>query len=202
MLPPQRPNRTPSRTRRRSLAVAVATLLLLGTSVGAIASDEPEFPGIDSAELQAVIEGLPEAATNDDVGRMRSLMGSPDTFDISFEPSDDGSVHRRETWVYYDLGAAFEFVDGALVWDGPLDDEAPFLIHPMRYDPAAFTAESTWESLAPVVGDAEVFEEVALDDEYGVPATIRVGNLLLLAFDETGRLAYVESVALEPEGTP
>jgi len=48
------------------------------------------------------------------------------------------------------------------------------------------------------VGDPSAFEAVALDPEYEVPATIYVGNLLLLAFDEEGKLFYVETVPVTP----
>ena len=188
--------------RRFAVAVAIAGLLLVsvamhtsGVEEGAVASDP------FTAELQAIVDRLPAVAGDDDIAQLRSLLGSPDAFTIAFEAADDGTASRREQWFYYDLSTMFEFVDGDLSWDLPLDAEVDVLVHADRYDPAAFLPDSTWESLAPVVGDPETFEAVELDPEYEVTATIYVGDFLLLAFDEGGLLFYVESSPLTPEGS-
>ena len=185
--------------RRRGLLIAFMSLVFVLVPSVALAAEEAS-PSMDplTAELQAIVDRLPEAVGEDDASEMRSLIGPPDAFTVAFERTDDGAVSRREEWFYYDLATVFEFVDGAVLWDWPLDAEVDFLVHPVRYDPGDFDAEATWESLAQVVGDPSAFEAVALDPEYEVPATIYVGNLLLLAFDEEGKLFYVEAVPVTP----
>lgn len=190
----------PKPRHRPSVALALVPLLVaVLVPVGTVSAQEPASEAPSVTELQAIVDRLPDLPSADDSGQLRALLGLPDAFTIAFEPRDDGSLTRREQWFYYDLSTVFELVDGALIWDLPLDAEVAFLVHPIRYDPADFSPGATWESLASVVDHPDAFESIGLEDEYGLPATVRVGDLLTLVFDEEGGLFYVEAVPLSAE---
>ncbi len=183
--------RSPTMLLRSALGLTIAGLLL-PASVGA---QEPVDESALTAELQAIVDRLPDP-TGDDADGLRQLIGAPDAFVIAFEPLEDGSPSRREEWIYYDLATSFELLDGTLLADRPLDAEAGVLVLPRAYDPSDFTAGATWESLAETLDDPAAFEAIPLDEEYGVAATVYVGDFLQLGFDEDGELFFVEAVPL------
>jgi hypothetical protein len=184
------------------LAAAVATTAQEGES-----GSEPSPPSEPPAALsddnpQAALDRLPDPPGDDDAEQIRSLLGLPDAFTIAFEPQADGSSSRREQWFYYDLSAVFEFVDGTILWNLPLDSETTFMPNASRYDPAVFQETSRRASIALALPSPFSFEPIPLDDQYGVPVTICVGDQLVLAFDEWGTLFYVETVPLIPADAP
>lgn len=186
--------RTPTASPWSVLSLAAAGLLLPSLVV---AQEDPDQAAL-TADLQAIVDRLPDG-TGEDAGDLRSLVGPPDAFIIAFEPLEDGSLSRREDWIYYDLATSFELVDGTLIADRPLDAETGVLVLPRIYDPADFTAGATWDSLADTFDDPSRFEAIPLEEEYGVEATLYVGDYLQLAFDEDGELFYVEAVPLAGE---
>lgn len=192
--------RTRSKPLHPALALTIAGLLLPSAISAQESIDESNL----TAELQTIVDRLPDP-TGEDAEGLRQLLGSPDAFVIAFEPLEDGSSTRREEWIYYDLATSFELVDGALLADRPLEAEAGVLVLPRGYDPSDFTAGATWESLADALEDPSTFEAIPLEEEYGVTATVYVGDFLQLGFDEDGELFYVEAVPLagQPlEGSP
>jgi len=183
--------RTPTSSAWSVLSLAIAGLLLPSFVV---AQQDPDQAAL-AADLQGIVDRLPDT-TGDDADDLRQLVGPPDAFIIAFEPLEDGSLSRREEWIYYDLATSFELVDGTLVADRPLDAEAGVLVLPRIHDPADFTAGATWGSLAETLDDPSGFEAIPLDEGYGVEATVYVGDFLQLAFDADGELFYVEAVPL------
>lgn len=192
---------------RGALVVLAAASLLTATTAataqegegGSQSSSSSELSAVPaSGELQDALDRLPDPSGDDDAEQIGSLLGLPDAFTIAFEPQADGSSSRREQWFYYDLSTVFEFVDGTILWNLALDSETTFMLNASRYDPALFQETSRWASLALALPNPFSFESTTLDDEYGVPATIYVGDQLVLAFDEWGTLFYVETVPLTP----
>lgn len=187
--------------------VAVVAFLLFGGGGGEEAGGErlelPDVPvTIDPAQLsrfQAIADTLPEPQGETDRDQLRSLIGPPDTFTITFERAGaDGSgpTVRYETWFYYDLGTAYEFADGGFVQDMPMTlTGGPVLLPPRRYDPALFGRDTTWEEITALLLDPAAFGPIELEEEYEVPLTFYAGEQLIVAFDDEG-LFSVESVAL------
>ena len=121
---------------RSVLGLAIAGTLLPSSMSAQGTIDESAL----TAELQPIVDRLPDPI-GDDADGLRQLLGPPDAFLVAFEPREDGSDSRREEWIYYDLATSFELVDGALLADRPLDEEAELLVLPRGYDPSDFTAQ-------------------------------------------------------------
>ena len=151
-----------------------------------------------STQLQSAIAALPLAEGETDLEQMRSLLGPPDAFTLELDVTGADGESRREEWFYFELLSVYEFVDGRLVSNLPLE-EGGFLIAPLQYDPADFTLGVGWEETAAGLPDAAEFISYEIEDEFEVEATYYVGSQLLLVFDESGRLAYVETLPLEAE---
>jgi hypothetical protein len=166
----------------------------------------PEVPvAIDPqqrAAMQQIADTLPEPHGETEREQIRSLIGSPDTFTITFERSGeagDGALIRYETWFYYDLGTAYEFADGALIDAMPMTlPTGPTILPPVRYDPALFERATTWAEITVLLLDPASFEPIELEAEYEVPLTFYAGEQLIVAFDDEG-LFYVETVALSED---
>jgi len=183
---------------------AGAFLLLRGGGDGGDqASLEFREPGaIDPArvaELQKIADTLPQAKGSTDRDQVESLMGPPDAFSISFDQAEGGSsatIVRYETWFYFDIQTAFEFVDGDLLSNMPVDDVAPLAILPRQYSPGQFKREMTWEDIKKLVTEPDAFSRADLPDAYGEKAWAYYGEQLMVAFDEEG-LSLVETYPLE-----
>ena len=186
------------------LALAVALTLAL-TACGGGDDTALDFPDIDAeidealvAQLEEVVDALPEPLGDNDRDQIRSMIGLPDTFTISYErggEEGDGALVRYETWYYYELVTAFEFADGALVSDLPIETVEGMIFLPRKYDPAAFERSTTWDEITPMLSDPESFVERELEPEYELPVVYYAGEQLLVAFDDEG-LFYVETVLL------
>ena len=186
---------------RTAIVIALAGSALL--AVAASAQDEPDAAAL-TAKLQQSVDRLPDAPAGDDADELRALIGPPDAFTIAFEEGDDGSVGRREQWLW-----GLRSRHGLRVRRrGDPRRPAPRRLRSACsstgsiHDPSLFTAGATWDELAAVLPDPDAFEAIPLDAGYGVDATVRVGDLLQLAFDADGELFYVEAVAVTGELVP
>ncbi|MBK8559713.1 hypothetical protein [Candidatus Amarobacter glycogenicus] len=150
------------------------------------------------ADIQGILDSLPDLEGKTDMEQMRSLLGAPDAFTIFREEDADGAVRRREDWYYFEYYSVYSFLDGVLETNLPLDDPSGLMVLPRHWDPSAFELDATWESLATTVGDPAAFESFEFEEEYDLPGRYYVGNQLILVFDEDGKLYYVEAVPLEP----
>lgn len=179
------------------LAVVAAGLVWLSRGNG----EAPALPAADAgsvARVQATLDSLPGLEGATDLDQLRSLLGPPDAFTIFLDQYDDGSTARREEWFYYEFYSLYEFVDGRLVANLPLDDPAEWHVLPRQYDPAMFELGETWVQVAERIPDPGSLTRFELEPEYELPASYYVGNQLVLLFDEGGGLLYVEAVPLEP----
>lgn len=179
------------------LAVVAAGLFWLSGSE----ADDPALPTADAASVarvQSTLDSLPALEGATDLEQLRSLLGPPDAFTIFGDQSPDGSTARREEWFYYELYSVYEFVDGRLVANLPLDDPSDWHIFPRQYDPAMFQLGETWAQVAERIPQPGSLTRFELEPEYDLQASYYVGNQLLLLFDEAGGLLYVEAIPLEP----
>jgi hypothetical protein len=186
--------------------VLVAAFVILTRGGGGEESPSlvlPEVPvNVDSAarsEVEAVAAHLPDLEGDTDRDQVRSFLGQPDAFTISFEPSGenaDGPIVRHELWYYYDLGTVYEFADGALVMNMPSTlPVGPTILPSQRYDPALFQRDTSLDAIASLLDDPASLEAIPVEQEYGIPLTFYASEQLLVAFDEDG-LFYVETVPL------
>jgi hypothetical protein len=183
------------------LGAGAVVLLVMGGGESETAADDAEVePGVVAA-LQSAVDALGDVEGETDIEQVRSAMGPPDAFTIAHEVADDGTATRREEWYYYDLRTVFEFVDGRLVSNLPVESSyGDFYLLANHYDPADFEMGATWEAVQPVLHDPSVFAEFELEPEYEIEATFFAGDQLILAFDDTGVLFYVEAVPLAATG--
>ena len=142
---------------------------------------------------------LPEPVGATDRDQLRSMIGPPDTFTLSFERSGaqgDGPLVRYENWFYYDLDTEYEFADGALIANLPMTTPVgTTILPPAKYDPDLFDRNTTWDEIASLLVDPELIEPIPVEAEYEVPLTFYAGEQLIVAFDDEG-LVYVETVPL------
>lgn len=153
------------------------------------------------AQMEEAIAVLPEPIGDNDRDQIRSMIGLPDAFTISFERSGedgDGPLVRYETWYYYELLTAYEFADGALISNLPMDPVDGVVFLPKKYDPADFERTTTWDDIAPMLRDPDSFVARELEAEYEVQLVFYAGEQLLVVFDDEG-LFYVETVSLAAE---
>jgi hypothetical protein len=153
------------------------------------------------AQMEDAIAALPEPIGDNDRDQIRSMIGLPDAFTISFERSGedgDGPLVRYETWYYYELLTAYEFADGALISNLPMDAVDGLVFLPKKYDPADFERATTWDEIVPMLSDPDSFVPRELEAEYEVPLVFYAGEQLLVVFDDEG-LFYVETVPLAAE---
>lgn len=153
-----------------------------------------------TAALRPTAAGMPAGTGDTDRDQLRSLAGPPDAFSISFEQDDGGKstrIVRYETWYYFELQTAFEFADGDLLSNMPIDDVAALAILPRQYDPAAFQRTTSWADVEKLVTDPAAFYRMDLPEAYGLKAWAYYGEQLMVAFDEEG-LSIVETYPLEP----
>ena len=106
------------------------------------------------AQMEDAVAALPEPTGDNDRDQIRSMIGLPDAFTISFERSGedgDGPLVRYETWYYYELDTAYEFADSALISNLPMDPVDGLVFLPKKYDPADFERTTTWDEIAPML---------------------------------------------------
>jgi hypothetical protein len=178
--------------------VVLVAVVVLGGGGGEDGRGGPAAPSADDRVIASeLVASLPPVSGETDREQMRSLAGPPDAFTVSLETYDDGTTVRREEWFYYDLRSVYEFADGALVSNLPLDASDQLILLPVQYDPDDFQLGVPWETVSATLPDAASFSSYQLEEAYGVDATYYVGEQLLLVFDEDGLLFYLEAVPLE-----
>jgi hypothetical protein len=153
------------------------------------------------AQMEDAVAALPDPLGDNDRDQIRSMIGLPDAFTISFERSGedgDGPLVRYETWYYYELNTAYEFADGALISNLPMDAVDGLVFLPKKYDPADFERTTTWDEIVLMLSDPDSFVPRELEAEYEAPLVFYAGEQLLVVFDDEG-LFYVETVPLTAE---
>lgn len=204
--------------RRRTAAIAVAAVLVLGVAAAAgyfllTGGDGEEKAGLDFArpapidrafvaDLQKLADTLPKPSGETDRDQVRSLLGDPDTFELAFEPASAESdrLVRRETWFYFDMLSAFEFVDGDLIANLPIDDVSGLVVLPRQYNPGQFDRETRIDDVKKLLVQPGAASQTSLPEALGAEVTALAGEQLLVAFDEDGLLVYAQTFILRPGG--
>lgn len=198
-------------TNRRILQAGLAAGLVVLVAAGGVfawrflgGSDDGTLhfaapPKVDRAIVAALDQrfaSLPHPAGENDRDQVRDLMGIPDAFIISWESiGAEPEPVRYETWFYYELLSAFEFADGQLISNLPIDDEEAVLLLPRQYDPSSFARELDWKAVSAMLPDPASAATTTVPEELGVALTAYAGDQLLVVFDEFG-LVYVETILL------
>lgn len=181
--------------------VVTAVLVFPGRDSGGEALTFARVGPVDRQLVESInrtFAGVAAPAGATDRDQVRSLMGLPDAFVLSFERSGkngDGPTIRYETWFYYEILSALEFADGELISNLPIDEVTAPTILPRGYDPSAFKRSMRWDDAKPLVYDAAAFSPRSLPREFDVPITFYAGSQLLLGFDDEG-LVYAETIPL------
>lgn len=187
-------------------AVIIAVLVALSSGGGDDGSSTTSLPHVvveiepaTFAAVNNVAAHLPALEGETDRDQIRSFLGQPDAFVISFEPSGeaaDGPIVRYESWYFYELGTVYEFADGALIMGMPSTlPTGPTILPPRHYDPVLFDRDTPLGGIAALLDNPAAFEPIPVEDEYGISLTFYAGEQLLVAFDDEG-LFYVETVPL------
>lgn len=182
----------------RWFAIVILGLLLLSCNLtNLLLGDE-----IDRA-AGILNEALVMGTVDDRPGVMEEL-GRPDAFDISIVQIVGGEV-RMESWRYFQYGTRVDFIDGEAVWTMEIDPMPEGTIFAAWYDPLAFktgmTVEeaSTLASQASPAGMVPVSIDISEGGEDLASGLLLAGDQILLGL-ENGRLVYVETIAMVPEG--
>lgn len=161
----------------------------------------------DTADLPADLEDLEAALTAetvDDRPGVLEYLGPPDAFDISFIEVDGVEV-RMESWRYYQFLTRVDFVDGEAVWTVEIESVPDGTFFAAWYDPLAFRGGMTGDEVAQAIAGASPagMEPQRIDLSEGgedlAGGTVLVGDQITVGLYED-RLAYVETVAMMPEG--
>ncbi len=116
------------------VVVAVVGGVLLFAGDGDDEASLPEPRPVDSAaaaSIQESLDALGEPAGDTERDQMRSQLGPPDGFSISEYVDEDGNITRREQWFYYEIRTVFEYSDGRLVANLPIQSSyGDFLYRP------------------------------------------------------------------------
>ncbi len=161
------------------------------------------FSPVSEEELTDLKAAL-HTKTEDHRLEVLEYLGRPDAFDIAIVEVEGGSV-RRESWRYFQYGTRVDFVDGEAVLTMGIEPVPEETLFAAWYDPLAFEAGMTVGQVSRVIreaspADAEA-ERISLapggEDLEG--GEVLVGDQIMVGFYE-GRLVYVETVGLVPEG--
>lgn len=192
---------TPGGVRTRWLLFVGALVgLILACNLGSTVGDQ-----IDLSSEGIIIETPPEltleealaGAVEDRRGTVLEEMGAPDVFTIVFEDLE-GTTVRSEQWSYLDYGSRFDFIDGELLWTIDLEPVPDGSIYAHFYDPLNFTSYMSINEVRALLEDQELLE-VDLTEADLPGGMMLVGDQIVLGFDQ-GRLVYVETLILSPEG--
>ena len=154
----------------------------------------------DLNDLQAALD----AEVVDHRSEVVDYLGFPDAFDIAIVEVEGGSV-RRESWRYFQYGTRVDFVDGEAVLTVEIEPVPEGTLFAAWYDPRAFEAGMTVEEVSQLIREASpadaAAEQLSLSPggEDLVGGEVLVGDQIMVGFYE-GRLVYVETVGLVPEG--
>lgn len=134
--------------------IAISALLLVALLLpfsGALSCSGQE----EGAHLQETPASLPEPPKSEEIpglsteqARMVREHGYPDHFFISIDPS---TGDRMERWTYFSLGKAYDFYNGRLDGEEPVEDESSS--YPSTpYKPQDFTSDTTPQLLENTLG--------------------------------------------------
>ncbi len=192
-------NHDPSRYSRFLIPVGLIILCLViaGCNYPGIGSQPSPADSAqdDTISLEAALLIPPE----DRRPTILAEMGAPDAFSISFDTLN-GQVVRSESWSYFDFNQRFDFIDGELLWTAELEPVPDGSLYAHFYTPESFGAHmSSAEVRDLMVGQSlEAFDLAEGGVEGGM---LLVGDQILLGFEQD-RLVYVETLILEPDGSP
>jgi hypothetical protein len=174
-----------------SLVCVLMVMVALGVTGASRTSKPSADPKVVSAMRELLAE-LPAAEGATEREQIRSMLGMPDAFVVSYE-----RAIRYETWHYYAAASSFEFSNGRLVTNLPLDEvKGPSLL-PRQYDPAGFQRGMPIDQVKAMLADPQAAVTSDMPSELGVPLTTLTGEQLLAVFDSKG-LVYAETVPLQP----
>lgn len=202
-------NRTPHATIPFLICLSILIAATWGCSPPAqeaeptTATDTSDAGGAagDLDDLEAALT----AETVDDRPGVLDYLGPPDAFDISFVEVDGVEV-RMESWRYDQFLTRVDFVDGEAVWTVEIEPMPDGTFFAAWYDPLAFEAGMTGAEVSQLVTAASPagMEPQRIDLSEGgedlTGGTVLVGDQITIGLFED-RLAYVETVAMMPEGT-
>ena len=183
----------PSRT---TAFLTLTCLLLASLACNLSRSTQDEVPLSQGEMTLAEALAVPPQDGRPEVLR---LMGRPDAITITWQQLEGQQV-RLDEWSYFDGRTRFDFVDGELAWTIDLDPVPDGTLFAHQYDPLEFDSTMTVEDAKALLADQELVEESLAEAE--APGGLAlVGDQILLGFDG-GRLVFVQTFALSPDGSP
>lgn len=146
-------------------------------------------------------ERFPVGVGSTDRAQVRSMLGPPDAFEVSFEQIAVGRTVRTvrvDVWFYEGLRSAFQFDDGRFVATFPADAATATVLLPRGFDPEQLARSTTPPQLAAMAGvaaGAPAPLSLELNDAFDVDLTVRVYGQVVAAFDAQG-LVFARTVPI------
>ena len=201
------------RSRRKKVLIGCGVLLIFSlcacAAVSVLASLSSGGSGVasnssSSSSSTGDLKSALAAKTPDERAEVLARLGLPDAFVISDQTVTGGNV-RFESWHYNQFGLRVDFIDGQVAWT--VEGEAPpqGSLYPAWYNPLDFEIGMSQEAAASLAakrspaGAKPQAIDLAEGGEDLAGATMLAGDQILMGF-YNGRLVYVETLALLPEG--
>lgn len=184
------------------------TLVHTGGASGATTSRPTTVRATTTSVRRTLPAGMaarfPVGAGATDRAQVRSMLGPPDAFEVSFEQIAVGKRTRTvrvDVWFYEGLRSAFQFDDGRFVATFPADAADATVLLPQGFDPDRLVRSTTPQQVAAMAGVAAgqpAPASFALSEPFGVDLTVRVYGQLVAAFDAQG-LVFARTVPVTLE---
>jgi len=130
----------------------------------------------------------------DERPNVMARLGKPDSFFITFEENEDGSISRYEEWSYIDQQTIIIFIDGVMMGSEITDSGGGLITAPFWYDPFQFTEQSKLTDIKEITGNE--LKKMDVIAEFGENVELYAGDQILVGFSN-GILEYVETFAIE-----
>jgi hypothetical protein len=164
-----------------------------GAVWGVFASTASESGG--EVCITALRAEIVSASPPDDRESFLAEFGQPDTFILLFEEAEDGSLVRREEWIYNDELTTLTFLDGVLANDEAIEPSQTLLFGPADlYHPLDFQPGMSIEQVKALLGNPEL-AEIEVLPELGGNYRLYGAKQIMLGFSDD-KLVYVETLAL------
>jgi hypothetical protein len=193
---------------RIGVVVSDSTLFFLANGVELYSMDNIQGEGAFWGLIGATMENTSSAQIQyrdlrveeiidspvDERPNVMARLGKPDSFCITFEENEDGSISRYEEWSYINHQTIFFFLDGVFMGSEKVDYPIGLVAAPYWYDPFQFSDTTSIEDIKKMIGSD--LSEMETPSEFGKDVRLYAGDQILVGL-ANGSLEYVETFFIE-----